>query len=138
MNTGSIIPIYLLKGGRKVFVFDFRTIGNEILDDMKAIKYWAYMRASFVKSLVKTGVHIAGYRLDCGHPFHADMVYEIIDNLFFLADMDPKNVDRIHNNDMGHISIKICSGQRIKLIYFLVYFSVVICHTFHKAYGYYP
>ena len=74
---------------------------------MKMIKYRLDPIAFFFKCFLEIGVHVAGNSLYSFHPVHADMIDEIVYDLFCLSFGDPEDMASLHVNDVGRIPIPV-------------------------------
>ena len=53
----------------------------EVLDDVKVIEHRLDPIAFLLECFLEIGIHVAGNSLNARHPFHSDMIYEVVDNL---------------------------------------------------------
>ena len=80
---------------------------------MKVIEHRLDPGAFFFKCLLKIGVHVAGDCFDSVHPVHADMLNEIVDNLFLLTILDPQDMSGFQIDDMCGIPVSIVKFELI-------------------------
>ena len=72
----------------------------EILDDVEMVKDRLEPLTLFFKGLLKIRVHVTRHSFHVLHPFHADMLNEIVNNLLALSVSNPENMPVLTVNDV--------------------------------------
>jgi hypothetical protein len=99
---------------------------------MKVIEYRLDPYAFFFKCLLEIRVHVAGNRFNSGHPLHANVVNEVIDNLFLLTVLDPEHMAGFKVNDMCRIAsavvkLELIDTEIFRLPLRLYEFTAIVC-----------
>ena len=81
---GFVIPSIL-----QTFLLVFPNLADdlvvEVLNDVEVVEDHAEVRAFLHESLLEVGVHVKRDRFDVRHPLQADVLDEVIDDLFLLS-----------------------------------------------------
>lgn len=74
---------------------------------MEVVEYRLYVWTLFLKGLLEIRVHVRGDSLYSVHPFKADVVYEIKDDLLALAVGNPEDMPGLYVDDVCGVAVTI-------------------------------
>ena len=72
----------------------------EVLDDVEIVEDHPEVRALLHERLLEVRVHVKGNSIDMGHPFEADVLDEVVDDLLLLSLCNPEDMPRLHVDDV--------------------------------------
>ena len=86
---GLFGPAFPQELGLDIFSYSTDDLFVEILDDVEVVEDNLEVRTFFLEGLLEIGIHVAGDSDDVGHPISADMLDEVVNDLFLLALLEP-------------------------------------------------